>query len=101
LRIAEITGTKLRPLRVKRYSTLGGTTPKPLRSINPGRGERLQFAAEDPRRNFAAACGAPRKAGLDLAAALRAVLKIPDDPKLVFSADHLLKRRHRATTGRR
>jgi hypothetical protein len=34
-RIAAITGTKLRPLRVRRYSTLGGTTPKSLRSISP------------------------------------------------------------------
>src|SRR5512140_2830472 len=33
--MAAITGTKLLPLRVRRYSTLGGTTPKSLRSIRP------------------------------------------------------------------
>ena len=34
-RIAAITGTKLCPVRVSLYSTLGGSTPKSLRSIKP------------------------------------------------------------------
>jgi hypothetical protein len=33
--IAATTGTNVLPLRVRRYSTFGGTTPKSLRSIRP------------------------------------------------------------------
>jgi hypothetical protein len=35
LRMAAMTGMKLRPAAVSRYSTLGGTVPKSLR-VTPG-----------------------------------------------------------------
>ena len=91
-----MTGTKLLPLRVRRYSTFGGTSPKSLRSIRPLCSQRLQLAAEHARRDLGAARRTAQQAASDLAIAPRAVLQVPDDAQLVLAADHFLKRRDRA-----
>src|ERR1700682_4046169 len=64
-------------------------------------GERLQFAAEHAGRDFRTAVRTAQQAGSDLAIALGAILQIPDDPQLVFAADHFLERRHRTPARQR
>src|SRR6266478_5963565 len=90
-----MTGTKLLPLRVRRYSTFGRNDAVILAVDQAAFGERLQFAAEHARRDFRTAVEPPQQPRPDLAIAPRPILQIPDDPKLVLAADKLLERRDR------
>ena len=62
--------------------------------------ERLQFATQDSWSDILRSIGPSQEAASDLTVAKRTVLEIPHDAELVFSTDHLLKCRDRATAYR-
>ena len=63
--------------------------------------ERLQFATQDSWSDLLRSIGPSQEAASDLTIAKRTVLEIPHDAELVFSTDHFLKCRDRATAWHR
>src|SRR5580698_313065 len=66
----------------------------------PGRGQRLQLAAQHPGRDLRRTVAAAQQAAPDLAVAPRAILEVPQDADLVLAAHHLLEGEHRAAAAR-
>ena len=96
-RIASTTGMKLWPLRVRRYSTFGGTVPKSLRSIRPLSASALSSRDKHARRDLCAASKAAQQTGSDGAGHP----EVPHDPQLVLAADQFLKRGDRTAMAAR